>query len=155
MENKKAKVFDFRKFMKNEKAVKTVIFGGLALLALVFLADLFSPQANREKTSANSVNSAIVDFHEYEKHIEEKLAQAISAIDGVGKSDLTIVVTIDSLCETVYSERGNGIRTVVTPKVRGVAVVCPAGGDIITKGKIIEVVSRTLGISTTKISVTN
>ena len=74
-------------------------------------------------------------------------------LDGVG--ELTIVVTLDSLSENVFSERGSGIKTVITPKVRGVAIICEGGDDVIVKQKIVELVSRVLGINTTKISVTN
>jgi stage III sporulation protein AG len=90
----------------------------------------------------------------YEKQLEEKLIRAIGAIDGVNEESLTIVVTLDSLSETVYSDRGSGVRTVITPKVRGVAVICDGGADAVVKQKIIEVVSRVLGINSTRISVT-
>jgi len=98
------------------------------------------------------VNNGLTTTEEYEKQLELKLEKAISAINGVG--ELTIVVTLDSLSETVYSDRGSGVRTVITPKVRGVAIICEGGDDIVTKQKIVELTSRVLGINTTRISVT-
>jgi len=133
--------------LKNEKAVKTLVFGGIALVMLIFVTNLFSSEPKgKVETNVNTVQ-------EHEQQLEEKLQKAISAIDGVG--ELTIVVTLDSLSETVYSDRGTGVKTVITPKVRGVAIICDGGDDVIVKQKIVELTSRVLGINTTRISVTN
>jgi stage III sporulation protein AG len=133
-----------KSLMKNDKAIKTITIGCLALFVLFFLS-------NGTNNRAGSVPEP--PFSEYEKQLEEKLMTAISAISGVG--ELTVVVTLDSLSETVYAERGNAIQTVITPRVRGVAVICEGGDNVIVKQKIIELVSRVLGISSTRISVTN
>jgi stage III sporulation protein AG len=136
-----------RLLIKNEKTVKLIIYGGFALIMLFLLSTMF-PSSETEE-----IEGKVDTVSEHEAQLEEKLKKAISAIDGVG--ELTIVVTLDSLSETVYSERGGGVKTVITPKVRGVAVICEGGGDIIVKQKIVELTSRVLGIGTTRISVTN
>jgi stage III sporulation protein AG len=149
---KKINIFDLRTLMKNPKAVKLILYGGFALLMLLFLSEMFSGISGSISNSAvieNDIGSAA----KHEKQIEQELERAISAIDGVG--ELTIMVTLDSLSETIYSERGSGVRTVITPKVRGVAIICEGGGNIVVKQKIVELVSRVLGISTTRISVTD
>jgi stage III sporulation protein AG len=115
---------------------------------MLFLLSTMFPSSETEE-----IEGKVDTVSEHEAQLEEKLKKAISAIDGVG--ELTIVVTLDSLSETVYSERGGGVKTVITPKVRGVAVICEGGGDIIVKQKIVELTSRVLGIGTTRISVTN
>jgi len=145
-----------KSLLKNEKTVKLIVFGGFALIILVFLSDMFAgitggggSSAGRTGDNAESLSA----YAEYEARLEAKLERAISAIDGVG--ELTIVVSIDSLSETVYAERGGGVRTVVAPRVRGVAVICDGGGDAVIRQKIVELVSRVLGISSTRISVTN
>ncbi|MCL1866652.1 MAG: hypothetical protein FWF82_04510 [Oscillospiraceae bacterium] len=148
---KTAGLLDLRTLFKNEKAVKAIIFGAFLLIILVFVSDLASGTGKSPKSG--TVMSQEVDFEVYEKQIEQKLRTAISAIDGVG--DLTVAVTLDSLCETVYSDKGTNVRTVITPKVRGVAIVCDGGGNPVVKQKVIELVSRMLGIGSTKISVTN
>jgi len=127
-----------------------VLLVGFALIALFFLTNLFSESTGT--SSGNEIKSDSVAA-EHEKRLEQKLEKAISAIDGVG--EMTIVVTLDSLSETVYAERGSGVRTVITPRVRGVAIICEGGGDIVIKQKIVELVSRVLGINTTRISVTS
>jgi len=141
---------NLKALFKNEKAVKAIIFGSFALILLVFLSDSFA-----SPNSSKSVKAHESDFSVYERLLEEKLVKAISAIEGVNYKELTVVVTLDSLSETVYAERGSSVRTVITPKVRGVAVVCENGDNVIVKQKIIELVSRVLGISSIRISVTN
>ncbi|MCL2071664.1 MAG: hypothetical protein FWH07_05455 [Oscillospiraceae bacterium] len=156
---KKAAIFDLRSFMKtNPKAVKIIIYGGFALILLIFISEMFSGISGG-RSPGNSAGGLGEGFSEgnsvtdYEKQLEKELERAISAIDGVG--ELTIMVTLDSISETVYSERGTGVRTVITPRVRGVAIICDGGGDIVVKQKIVELVSRVLGISTMRISVTD
>jgi len=144
--NEKKKVLDLGAFMKSSAAVKIIVYGALALITLFFLTDIFSSKPQNVESNVDTVA-------EHEQQLEEKLQKAIRAIDGVG--ELTIVVTLDSLSETVYSERGTGVKTVITPKVRGVAIICEGGGDIVVKQKIVELTSRVLGINTTRISVTN
>jgi stage III sporulation protein AG len=142
-------IFDLRTLMKNEKAVKALIFGAVALIMLFFLSDLFSPDSTGRHESVKS-NDFVA--YEYEKQLEQKLERAITAIDGVG--EVTIVVTLDSLSETVYSERGSGVKTVITPKVRGVAIICDGADDVVVKQKVVETTARLLGVNTTRISVT-
>jgi len=153
MEETKSKVIDSRALFKNDKAVKFIMIGGLALILLIFLSSLFESGSGGSSNSRGSPAGEL-SYAEHEKRLEEKLIKAISAIDGVG-GELTVVVTLDSLSETVYSERGSAVRTVITPRVRGVAVICSGGENVIVKGRIIEVVSRVLGVSTARISVTN
>ena len=147
---KKTALLDFRALMKNPKAVKLIIYAVLALIVLVFLSEIFSDDAKSKNTT--SAESETNSFSNYESQLEKELERAISAINGVG--ELTIMVTLDSLSETVFAEKGTGVKTVIMPKVRGVAIICEGGDDIIVKQKIVELVSRVLGISTTRISVT-
>jgi stage III sporulation protein AG len=153
--NKSSDVFDLRTWktlLKNPKVVQAVLLGVCGLVVLFFLSDMTSGVNNSSGGNQANIESS-KSVEEYEKLLEQKLERAISAIDGVG--ELTIVVTLDSLSETVYADRGTGVRTVITPRVRGVAIICEGGGDIIVKQKIVELTSRVLGINTTRISVTN
>ena len=152
-QNEKKDVLDFRALMKKPKAVKLILLGSITLVALLFLSNMFSGISDAERNANELENRGDSIAEEHEKRLEAKLERAISAIEGTG--ELTIVITLDSLSETVYSERGGGVKTVITPKVRGVAIICEGGGDIVVKQKIVELVSRVLGISSTRISVTN
>ncbi|MCL2633895.1 MAG: hypothetical protein FWD34_05200 [Oscillospiraceae bacterium] len=145
---KKINVFDFRALLKNDKAVKIIILGGVALVLLIFMSDFLSGTSKNQTTQAVEVS-----YEQYEKRLEKKLSQALAEIDGVG--EFTVIITLDSLSETVYSERGGAVKTVITPKVRGVAIICEGGDDIYVKQKIVEMTSKVLGIGTNKICVTN
>lgn len=134
--------------LKNEKAVKIIVFIGLTLVALIFISDFFTSVSDKKQSAEPGPT-----FEEYEKRLEKKLADAISEIDGVGK--LTVIITLDSLSENVYSDKGQAVKTVITPKVRGAAIICEGGGNIMVKQKVVELTSKVLGISTARICVTN
>ena len=149
----KAKPLSFKEFMKNPKMVKSLMYGVCAVIMLIFLSELYSsissPSNPRNSSITHETDGNAVEEHE--RRLELKLERAVSAVEGVG--ELTIVVTLDSLSETVYSDRGTQIKTIITPKVRGVAIICEGGDDYVVKQKIVEIVSRVLGINSTKISV--
>jgi hypothetical protein len=147
----KGKVLDFRTLLKNEKAIKAVVVGGLALVVLMFLSSVFSGDESSRNADADFGGITVAEAEEL--RLEQKLERAISAIDGVG--ELTIVVTLESLSETVYAERGSGVRTVIAPRVRGVAIVAQGADNPVVQEQIVELTSRLLGINSTRISVTN
>jgi len=136
--------------MKNEKTVNIIVLIGLILIALIFLSDFFSGVSGKK---AKSQPEPEPSYEEYEKRLEKKLADAVAEIEGVGK--LTVIVTLDSLSENVYSDKGQAVKTVITPKVRGAAIICEGGDNIIVKQKVTELTSKVLGISTARICVTN
>jgi len=137
--------------LKNEKTVKIIVFIGFALIALIFISDIFSDASVSKKNSAEK--PVYEEYEDYEKRLEKKLCDAVSEIEGVGK--LTVVITLDSLSENVYSDKGGAVRTVITPKVRGAAIICEGGGNIVVKEKVVELASKVLGVSTARICVTN
>ena len=149
---KKSSILNLKPILKNEKAVKAIIFAGLALIILIFLSDMFTGITSPSNLNLENDGNSTVAEHELE--LEKKLERAISAIDGVRPGALTIVVTLDSLSETIYAERGSSVTTVITPRVRGVAIVCEGAADIVVRQRIVELVSRLLGINSTSISVT-
>jgi hypothetical protein len=148
----KKSAFDLRSVFKNEKTLKTVIIGGITLVFILFLSATFSDISVPRGGDNNLQTGTTVGCEEL--RLEEKLKRAISVIDGVGE-ELTVVVTLDSLSETIYAERGSGVRTVITPRVRGVAIIAEGADSPIVQGRIVELVSRLLGINTTRISVTH
>ncbi|MCL1881622.1 MAG: hypothetical protein FWF76_05535 [Oscillospiraceae bacterium] len=146
------KGLNLKKLFANEKSLKAMIIGGLALIAMLFLSSIFdgdnTPSYNRHSQESEISNDTV---SEYEIRLENKLKRAVSALDGVG--ELTIVVTLDSVSETVYAERGSGVRTIITPRVRGVAIIAEGADNPIIKAQITELASRLLGVNTTRISV--
>jgi hypothetical protein len=140
--------------LKNEKAVKAIVFGCAALILLYFVSSAFSGDGGdtARKSDLDSIENISLSELE-EQRLEQKLERAISAIDGVGK--LTIVITLESLSETVYAERGPGVRTVITPRVRGAAIVAEGADNPVIEQRIVEMTSSLLGINTTRINVTH
>jgi hypothetical protein len=148
----KSGVLDFRALLKNEKAIKAIVVGGLALAVLLFLSSAFTSDGESSRNASSEIDSVAAAEIE-EQRLELKLERAISAIGGVG--ELTIVVTLESLPETVYAERGSGVRTVIAPRVRGVAIVAEGADNPVVREQIVELTSRLLGINSTRISVTH
>ncbi len=100
--------------------------------------------------------------------LEEKVAALCRSVKGVREA--RVLLTLDTSEEYVIAkdvERNgdymkstavspdSGGRTlcVISPKVRGVAVVCTGGDKPSVKAKIISLVSSSLGIDSSKISV--
>jgi hypothetical protein len=146
------KTIDLRSVFKSEKSLKTIVIGGIVLVFLLFLSSAFADIVPSQSHNADNRNANAVAECE-ETRLEQKLKRAISAIDGVG--ELTVVITLDSLSETIYAERGSSVRTVITPRVRGVAIIADGADSPVVQQRIIEVTSRLLGVNTTRISVTH
>ena len=130
------KLKDFKSIsalLNNEKAVKIIVVAGFGIILLILISEIFNFGGN-----GTAVNAAI-DPVTYAEQLEGRLVEILSQIQGVGR--VKVMITLESLEESV-------------PKVRGVAVVCEGGADVFVKQKVIETVSRVLGISTARVSVT-
>jgi hypothetical protein len=140
---------DTKKEFTKEAKIRALLIGAGALILLYFLSSTFSDATPKPAQHHDSGISAA----EHEQRIEQQLHRAVSAIDGVG--ELTIVITLESLPETIYAERGGSIRTVIAPQVRGVAIIAEGAENPVVHERIVELTSRLLGINTTRISVTH
>ncbi|MCL2696695.1 MAG: hypothetical protein FWE74_01285 [Oscillospiraceae bacterium] len=118
--------------VKNDKAVKIIVAVGFALILLILFSELFRFGGSREKAEAEA--EIITGKSEYTQQLEGRLTDIISKISGVGS--VNVMVTL---------EAGG--------QVRGVAVVCGGGDDVLIKQKVVETVSKVLGISTARVSV--
>ncbi len=154
----------------------TIIFILIFLLGLLLV---LLPSNEKEKNTTIE-NTLRFDEEEYEKNLEKRLREIVEEIDGVG--DVRVMITLEGSATYSYatdvthdvSEKGNSKKesTVVLstgtsstkeavisgytlPKVKGAAVVCSKELSATLKGKVLEVVSAALGISSAKISVTN
>lgn len=164
---------DIAALAKNDKKLMIIIFASIIGIILIVI----SPLANDEKKS-NEENENISVFNEleYTKNLEEKLEEMISLINGAGESH--VIVTLECDYETVYardgslskddkstdedseyiiidsqnSEDGLALKT-VTPRVRGVAVVCSGGDNAYVISAVTQMMSAVLDIGTNHISV--
>lgn len=104
----------------------------------------------------------------YLNELEDEIEELLLKIDGV--DDVSVMLTFEDSGESVYAQNQNsssyeyvifsnddseeGLKLFeITPRVRGVAVVCNNGNDIRVKEKITAMLSALLGITTNRITV--
>ena len=168
--NKKTK--DFISGLKNKKAVFAVVLGVLGIF-LIFLSEIIP---EKDKNIENTENAFSGNFSECETELEKRLEEAVSKINGAGKTDITI--TIDSSKEFFYAKNSsentgdfesesesefviiegkNGEEPLVLKtseaKIRGVLVICEGGENPLVREKILEAVCALLDIPSNKVSV--
>lgn len=138
---------EIKELFRSEKSIKIIIIAGAVIILLIAFSGLSSVKGE------NSV-SGLFNYEkqaEYEEALEIKLGKVLSEIDGIG--NMSIMITLDSSEENAYEKSNYEPTCIITPKVRGVIVVCDGGDDIVIKEKVINAVSGAFGISTTRISV--
>lgn len=161
-------------FLGSDKARRIIIICGIAVIALLFLSTVV-PKKQSEPSSEISLCDSAEDI---ERGLEKRLAEMIGHIDGAGSA--AVMVTLESSAERVFAEdtktdssegaalsRGTQTetvlagsskepleRSVVMPKVRGVAVVCAGAADPAVKERIANAVARALGIGISRVYVT-
>ena len=148
-----------RASLEKHRLVWLVILAGLILLLL--------PSGQEEPQPEPQTVQAGFDL----TAMEERLAQALSRIDGAG--EVTVVLTVrdgprqvlaqDSRedqgeTETVVISRGSSTQETVTvqelyPSYQGALLVCPGGDDPSVRLKLTEATSALTGLGADKISI--
>ncbi len=160
------------------KKKNTLFIIGLAGILLIFISDFFQNSSGSSKK--NSADSQI-SSQEYTAELEEKLKTLIESVEGAGKA--RVMITLEGESESIYAvdeahETQNDenkssdnykrehvivsasdgdeplVETVLSPEIKGVAVVCEGGEDIGVTKRIVDLTSVVLGISTNRICVT-
>ncbi|MCQ2433565.1 MAG: hypothetical protein MJ175_13260 [Clostridia bacterium] len=98
----------------------------------------------------------------YSAEMEHKIAQMTEGL--VGSGDIRVLVTAECSQETIYasehteSSGGNTDRyllasgsqpvplRIITPKIRGIAVICPGGGDARVQMQLIAMLTAAFGV---------
>ena len=158
--------------IKNKKSAFAVSLGVLGMI-LILLSEIVSDNRTiGEKTESVVANN----FLECETELEKRLEEAVSQINGAGKTDITI--TFDSSKEFFYAKNSsenkndsetesklefviiegeNGEEPIVLKtseaKIRGVLIVCEGGENPLVREKIIEGICALLDITSNKVSV--
>ena len=145
------KMFDLRTIKKYALPV------ALAAIALILL---IIPKGKKTERELMSVLLS--------EELEEKIESLCKSVDGVGYAKA--LVTLDTSEEYVYAkdserngdylkittvtpdEGGIGLY-VISPRVRGVGIVCTDGDRPVMKKTVVELISAALGIDSSKISV--
>ncbi len=158
--------------IRRDKRLLALIIGSLLLLAMLLVSSV--PKDEKE-----AGESATLSQQSYEKDIEERLSELISAIEGAGKTK--VMVTLENSQESIYArnsdiqneegeinrsqsgqeyviikngneEKGLELKTVY-PGIAGVAVVCDGAESPLVRQRIITTVTAVLSVSTAKVSV--
>lgn len=150
---------------------------GLYLCALLgisaMLMILFSDSGKREEISDNSAAlppGGISGDSDFIRRTEEDLESILCAIDGVG--DTKVMVTAKGSEEFVYAENESEgkeeqkhvilkkgseeealVRTVNSPKITGVVVVCEGGGSDRVREEVLRAVTAALDIPSSSVHV--
>jgi len=125
--------------LNNDKAVKIIVAAGFAIIAIILLSDLFGLGGGSKPEPEARGLEFRQGADQYARKLEEQLGDILSRIQGTGR--VKVMLTLEDY------ESG------AMPRVRGAAVVCEGGGDIHVKQKVVETVSKVLGISTARVSV--
>lgn len=139
----------FSEIKKDKKQLLIIIVAAIGII-LIVISNFENFDAETEETSAAESN--VFSEAEYTKNLENKLEDMIASLNGAGRTKVSIMLECDY--ETVYArdgsysqkdgasdeeneyiiidsdkQEGGLVLKTVTPKVRGVAVLCE-GGDL-------------------------
>ena len=160
-----------------DKQIVVLIIAVLIGICLMWIS------SSGEKKSNTSSSPSSVAYVQAQADIEEKLKKVITQIDGVGEMSLMVTYEDTGTAEyitdgTEYSEKtqtSSGtttnksskdksvvvdgtkdpvLKSLSTPKVKGVVIVCEGGENPVTKERVINAISTVLQIGTDKIYVT-
>ena len=145
-----------------------VLCAGLCVGVLLMMIPRLLPAENAAEQSKNSAQSDTLQA--YGEMLEHKIAQMAQALSGV--SDASVLVTLECSEETVYAEE----RTVsgkeayatsyllragsepvavreITPRIRGIAVVCRGGDDPAVQLALISMLTSAFDLSASRVFV--
>ncbi len=118
---------------------------------------------NKEKDKPD-----IIDTAEYVKRLEGEVAALLERVNGVGTA--SVLITLESDSENVFAyDSKNGSREYLTtgsgssesavllrrmtPRLRGIAVVCSGGENPVVQQKLISLLCALFDLSSTKVFV--
>ena len=141
----------------------------LLIAGIVIMLILVLPEYSKKSdTAVKNSETADMSENEYISETEKKLTELISSIEGAGRTK--VMLTVASSQENVYaydingdkseyvilksnSNEGGMLLKVRRPEIKGVAVVCEGGDSSKVKVDIVNAVSSSLGVSSTRISI--
>ncbi len=147
-----------------------VIIVGITAIVLLFLSTVIPGRSQQQETGSFSEDASAL-----EAELEKRLTDIISQIDGV--TSVQVMVTLDRTSERVFAEEvkssssGDSLssenspalsgskepleKSVILPRVRGVAVVCGGAENILVREKVVNTAARVLDIGVSQVYVTN
>ena len=165
-------MYDFKRLLKDGKASVILITVSAMLFLLVTLP-------SRDATESVSSDT---ELSSYTRELEENLARVVSGVEGAGKT--LVFVTLDTGFESVYASDASVYETSasgtvdtrsekqlvltgsgtsgqspvvvkkISPKIKGVVIVCEGGRDEYVRKRITELAATAFNIQNSKIYVT-
>ncbi|MBQ7101247.1 MAG: hypothetical protein IJN81_06405 [Clostridia bacterium] len=159
--------------LKKDRKKLAILLAALAGIILIVISS-----AGEENISEEDATQPQSDFSEseYTAMLEQRLEETVASLYGAGRA--SVMVTLECDYETVYardgsyskdeassdekneyiiidsSEHEDGlVLKTVTPRVRGVAVLCEGGNDPYVCEQITEMLSALLDLGSSSISV--
>lgn len=155
---------------------KLLIIAVVMIVGIILTVISSFGNESEEKEQISLQTDKIFNESEYTSQLENKLEEMISLINGAGETK--VIVTLECDYETVYAKdgsiekdndstdedseyiiidsrdiQGGLVLKTVTPKIRGVAVVCAGGDSMYVKSAVTDLLSAVLDIGTNHISV--
>ena len=140
---------ELKELLKGDRKIKLMLIIGAVMILLIAFGGVFAGGSKNSKAAQPDARSTL---SEYENRLEERLADILTKIDGVG--NVSVMVTLDTSEQTEYGRNADMLLSVTAPKVRGVIVVCEGGDSLAVKAKVYDAVSGVFGINSLHISVT-
>ena len=170
----KEKISQLIERVKNDRKLAIILLTALAGIILIVISCVLDSEENPEEGNVQETTG----FSEsvYTTQLEDRLKEMISLINGAGRTK--VIVTLECDYETVYARDGSLSKDdnstdedseyiiidseetqsglllkTVTPKVRGVAVVCEGGDNPYVTNDVTQMLSAVLDIGVNRISV--
>lgn len=165
------------KISADKKVIILIVCGILGMLLLL----LTETSNGTAKNTQEQANDGVYDFSDYEKDLTDKVTELVSAVNGAG--NVKVLLTLECYEEYVYAQdeevienksEGNSnieqkksyividndklqegvLIKIVTPRVRGVGVVCDGGASPLIRQEITDILCAALGIGASKVHIT-
>ncbi|MDR1630928.1 MAG: hypothetical protein LBS36_12080 [Oscillospiraceae bacterium] len=166
------------KFMADKKVVILIVCGILGMLALLLTE---SPKESNEPQTQQESGTA-TNFSQYEAGLTTKITALLSSVSGAGNVRVLLTLesyeeyvyaqdeeyfenksTENSNIEQKKSYividndklggKGGMLVKVITPRVRGVAVVCDGGGSAVVRQQMTAILCSALDIGASKVHI--
>lgn len=136
------KITKLKNILNDEKIRRLLIICGALGIGLIFLSTFIElPKDNNS-----------YDITAYKEQIQTSLNDMLNQVDGVG--ECSVLITMENSAEGVYLQNSSTKTKEIEPKIRGVVVACFGGDDPVVIGKVSEIVTKVLNISSARVCVT-
>lgn len=151
-----------KKLKESGKSPLILMALGFAGILLIFCSQMFSGEPSEPEAEETDSSEYIV----YSRELQKQLEDFVSSIEGAGNAKVMLSFYDDgesfylkeettgsdsSKEEYVITDGKNGKSAVITsrrfPQVKGVAILCEGGDNVLLKAKVVEAVAVALGIS--------